>query len=136
MKSKITAALAIMAAIVGLSNSVKAQSPEVPSSNAGQYTLSGDSLIGIDNRTADSDFAKFFTLEPNFANTNSNGNNVGDNIVDPYLGVWQISDGVQLQRVDEPLLPTNTSEVILQPAQSINGNDGLQVQLDLREQGR
>ncbi|MBF2005414.1 hypothetical protein ACF3DV_20005 [Chlorogloeopsis fritschii PCC 9212] len=134
MNAKTFAALVIVAAISGLSSRVQAQSPSVPISNTRQYTLSGDSLTGINNRTANEDFVNFFLQEKNVIN--QTGSNVRENtgdVVDPYLGVWQISDKVQLQRVDEPLSPTNTSPVILQPAQSINGNDGLQVQLGINE---
>ncbi|MDM9381795.1 hypothetical protein QUB80_13890 [Chlorogloeopsis sp. ULAP01] len=135
MNAKSVAALVIVTVIAGLSSRVQAQSPSVPISNPRQqYTLSGESLMGINNRTANEDFANFFIKESNFVNqagTNIRENR--ENVVDPYLGIWQISNKVRVQRVDEPLLPTNTSPIILQPAQSINGNDGLQVQLGINE---
>ncbi|MFQ4142082.1 hypothetical protein [Chlorogloeopsis sp. ULAP02] len=135
MNGKSVAALVIVTVLAGLSNRVQAQSPSVPISNPRQqYTLSGESLTGINNRTANEDFANFFIKESNLVNqagTNIRENR--ENVVDPYLGIWQISNKVRVQRVDEPLLPTNTSPIILQPAQSINGNDGLQVQLGINE---
>lgn len=131
MNAKTIAALAIVAIITGLDNRVKAQSPRVPSSNTGQYTLSGDSLEGINNRTAENDFVIFFNQQKRVANGISN--NFSENIVYPYLEVWQMSDRVQLRRADEPPPPKSTSSIIFQPAQSINGNDGFQLQLDVRQ---
>jgi hypothetical protein len=119
MNSKIIAALAIIASVTSLGNSVYAQSPP----NTGQYTLTGDSLSGINNRTAQNDYAKFFAPS-NSANAPSKNR---ETIVP--TGVLQIGDGVQLRRSDEPLTLPDTP-IILQPAQSDNDiNDGVQVQL-------
>jgi len=123
MNSKIIAALAIIAGVTSLGSSVYAQSPPTQNSNTGQYTLTGDSLSGINNRTAQDDYAKFFAPSNS---ANAPGNN--RETITP-IGVLQIGDGVQLRRSDEPLTLTDTP-IILQPAQSDNDiNDGVQVQL-------
>ena len=124
MNGKIVVGLAIMAGVTSLGSPVYAQSPATPNSNTGQYTLTGGSLNGINNRTAQQDFSKFFAPS-NSANTPKK--NVGENITP--TGVLQIGDRVQLLRIDQPLTPTDTP-IILQPAQSENDiNDGVQVQL-------
>jgi len=123
MKSKIIAALAIIASVTSLGNSVYAQSPATQNSNTQQDTLTGDSLMGINNRTAQDDYGKFFAPS-NSANTR--GNNT-QKIVP--LGILQIGDQLELRRLDEPLTLTDTP-IILQPDQSDNSvNDGVQVQL-------
>jgi hypothetical protein len=123
MNSKIIAALAIIASVTSLGNSVYAQSP-TQNSNTRQYTLTGDSLSGINNRTAQDDYAKFFAPSNS---ANAPGNNRRETIVP--TGVLQIGDGVQLRRADEPLTLPDTP-IILQPAESDNDiNDGVQVQL-------
>ena len=119
MNNKIIAALAIIASVTSLGNSVYAQSPP----NTPQYTLTGNSLSGINNRTAQDDYAKFFAPSNS---ANAPGNN-RETIVP--TGVLQIGDGVQLRRSDEPLTLPDTP-IILQPAESDNDiNDGVQVQL-------
>ncbi len=123
MNSKIIAALAIIASVTSLGNSVYAQSPSTQNSNTRQDTLSGDSLTGINNRTAQDDYAKFFAPSNS---ANGRGNNT-EKIVP--LGILQIGDQLELRRLDEPLTLTDTP-IILQPEQSDNSvNDGVQVQL-------
>ncbi|AFZ23760.1 hypothetical protein Cylst_1476 [Cylindrospermum stagnale PCC 7417] len=107
MNHKITAALSIMAALTALESSVFAQSPE-PQPNLENFTLSGDSLIGIDDRSAQRDFGKFFEQQ----------NRGSDNTTSEQL---PLNESISL-----PSTP-----IFLQPAQSTNGNDGLQLQLDL-----
>ncbi len=125
MNRKIVAALAIMAGITSLVSPVHAQSRAGQNSNTGQYRLTGGSLSGINNRTAQEDYAKFFAPS-NSANTVPN--NARENIV-PNTGFLQIGDQVQLRRIDQPLTLTDTP-IILQPDQSDNNiNDGVQVQL-------
>jgi hypothetical protein len=122
MNSKIIAALAIIAGVTSLGSSVYAQSPP-QNSNTGEYRLTGDSLSGINNRTAQEDYAKFFAPS-NSANAPTNNR---ETIVP--TGVLQIGDGVQLRRSDEPLTLPDIP-IILQPAQSDNTiNDGVQVEL-------
>ena len=124
MNSKIIAALAIIAGVTSLGSSVYAQSPSTQNSNTGEYRLTGDSLSGINNRTAQDDYAKFFAPSNS---ANAPGNNSRETIVP--IGVLQIGDGVQLRRSDEGLTLTDTP-IILQPAQSDNTiNDGVQVEL-------
>ncbi|GAX44071.1 hypothetical protein NIES4075_50880 [Tolypothrix sp. NIES-4075] len=124
MNSKIIAALAIIASVTSVFSSVYAQSPPTQNSNTRQYRLTGGSLSGINNRTAQDDYAKFFAPSNS---ANAPGNNRRETIVP--TGVLQIGDGVQLRRSDEPLTLPDTP-IILQPAQSDNDiNDGVQVQL-------
>jgi hypothetical protein len=71
MKAKIGAAVGIVAAIAGMYGKVQAQSPLIPTTTTEQYTLSGDSLEGINNRTTNKDFASFFIPETNVINQTS-----------------------------------------------------------------
>ena len=124
MNAKITATLTLIAAIAGLVRPVNAQSQAAPNSNTGRYTLSGNSLTGINHRTAQNDFTRFFP-QNNFANISSR--NVGSDIV-PYTGFLDIGKQFELQRsIDEPLADPNSTLFPLAD-QSFNGNDGVQVQ--------
>ncbi|ACC84335.1 hypothetical protein [Nostoc punctiforme] len=113
MNAKIIALLGITAAFASLESQVYAQSP-ASSLNPGKYRLTGDSLVGIDNRTAQDDFGKFF--EQTNPATISNNNRRDKTPVKIHF--------------NETLSQPDTS-VFLTPAQSGNDNDGLQVQLDL-----
>ncbi|MBH8552309.1 hypothetical protein I8751_07965 [Nostocaceae cyanobacterium CENA357] len=115
MNAKIIAALAIMAAFASLGSPVRAQSPETPVLNTENYQLTGDSLEGVGTRTAQDDFTKFF----NGQNSGSRSINKGEN--NTLLDGFRLNEAISL--------PENP--IILQPIQSMNGNDGVQVQLDL-----
>ncbi|MEH2230694.1 MAG: hypothetical protein V7K71_13780 [Nostoc sp.] len=114
MNAKIIAFLGITAAFASLGSQVYAQSP-ASSSNPGQYRLSGDSLLGIDKKTAQDDFRSFFeqTNPATLSNENRRENRTPAKI-----------------RFNESLSQPDTS-VFLTPAQSDSDNDGLQVQLDI-----
>ncbi|MBD2564943.1 MULTISPECIES: hypothetical protein [Nostoc] len=114
MNAKIIAFLGITAAFANLGSQVYAQLP-ASSSNPGQYRLTGDSLVGIDHRTAQDDFRSFFeqTNPASISNNNRRNNKTP----------------VRIQ-FNESLSQPDTS-VFLTPAQSGSDNDGLQVQLDL-----
>lgn len=112
MNNKITVALAIIAALASLESSVSAQ---LPKPNPANFTLTGDSLVGIDNRSAQQDFDKFFDQQNSDKPSSNNRGNNPTSEQQPY------NESISLP--DTP--------IFLQPAQSGNGNDGLQVQLDL-----
>ncbi|MEH1939660.1 MAG: hypothetical protein V7L01_05475 [Nostoc sp.] len=114
MNTKIIAFLGITAAFASLGSQVYAQSP-ASSSNPGQYRLTGNSLVGIDNRTAQDDFRRFFeqTNPASISNNNRTDNKTPARI-----------------QFNESLSLPDTS-VFLAPAQSGSDNDGLQVQLDI-----
>ncbi|MEH2411491.1 hypothetical protein [Nostoc sp.] len=114
MNTKIIAFLAITAAFASLGSQVYAQLP-ASSLNKGQYRLTGDSLVGIDHRTAQNDFKSFFeqTNPASISNNNRRNNKTPAKI-----------------HFNESLSLPDTS-VFLTPAQSGNENDGLEVQLDI-----
>ncbi|MEH2215109.1 hypothetical protein [Nostoc sp.] len=114
MNAKIIAFLGITAAFASLGSQVYAQSP-ASSSNPGQYRLSGDSLLGIDKKTAQEDFRSFFEQAnpATLSNENRRENRTPAKI-----------------RFNESLSQPDTS-VFLTPAQSDSDNDGLEVQLDI-----
>jgi hypothetical protein len=115
MKARIIAVLAIALSIASLESPVRAQTPATPNPNTQDYQLTGDSLEGIGNRSAEDDFSQFF-------NTSIPTNNIRDN---QNVSGWRSNRSTSLP--DTP--------VLLQPAQeSVNGNDGVQVQLDLGNQ--
>ncbi|MHC5596313.1 MAG: hypothetical protein ACYTXC_10210 [Nostoc sp.] len=117
MKTKIIAFLGITAAFASLGSQVYAQLP-TSISNPGQYRLTGDSLVGINNRTAQNDFRRFFE-QPNPARISNN--NRTDNKAPVKI------------HFNESLSLPDTS-VFLAPAQSGIDNDGLQVQLDIQRE--
>jgi hypothetical protein len=119
---KLLTALGIVATVASLATPVSAQS------NRKGYTLSGDSLTGINQRTANQDFSIFFTPQTN--DVTPVNNNVEENIVSTP-GYWRIGEDVQLRRVDESLSLPNAPFLIQPGPQNVNGNDGLQVQFDL-----
>jgi hypothetical protein len=116
MKAIKFAALGIAVAIFAVTIPVQAQSTKTPSSSGETSSVNGSSLIGIDNRTAQDDFSKFFGA----INTGStlSESSTPSNTTTPV-------------RFNETLSLPDTS-IFLQPARdSMNGNDGVQVQLDL-----
>ncbi|RCJ33506.1 hypothetical protein A6770_17755 [Nostoc minutum NIES-26] len=116
MNAKIVTALTIMAAFATLGSPVRAQSPEVTNLNTQSYKLTGDALEGVGNRTAQDDFTKFFDNK-NSASIPSNNEQKNTT-----PGSLRLNQTISL-----PETP-----ILLQPAsQSANGNDGVQVQLDL-----
>ncbi|KAB8315569.1 hypothetical protein SD81_029745 [Tolypothrix campylonemoides VB511288] len=126
MKYKVFAALAIVAGVVGIGSNVNAQSSPTPNSKAGDYTtIRGNSLTGIDNRTAEDDFARFFA-ERNSQN-NVSRQNVGENI--SPSDTWQLGDQVELRRREPITTPNNV--IFPQGEDSFYSNDGVQVQIDL-----
>ncbi len=109
LRINLLAALGIAATVASIANPVSAQS------NGKGYTLSGDSLTGINQRTANQDFSIFFNAQPSSASMNNSLR----------------QDTGNFRKTREPVQINNTP-VYLQPGQqSLNGNDGLQVQFDL-----
>ncbi|BAY42634.1 hypothetical protein SAMD00079811_02120 [Scytonema sp. HK-05] len=125
MNYKVFAALAIAAAILGIGSNVNAQSSVAPNSNSKDYTIRGNSLTGINNRTAEDDFARFFA-ERNSPN-NVSQQNVGENI--SPADAWQLGDQVELRRREPITTPNNV--IFPQGEDSFYSNDGVQVQIDL-----
>ncbi|MFM2064759.1 MAG: hypothetical protein RLZZ507_4430 [Cyanobacteriota bacterium] len=116
MKGKIPASLAIIAVFVAVSSAVYAQSTIQPQPE--NFTLTGDSLININNRSAQNDFVKFFEQQNGEPLSN---NQSGENTVSTEL---PLSESISI-----PYTP-----IFLQPAsQNLNENDGLQLQLDLSD---
>ncbi len=112
LKIKLLAALGIVATLA-FTNPASAQS------NRKGYTLSGDSLTGINQRTANQDFSIFFT--PQTSTPSPVNNNVEENAL-TNVGSLRVGE---MQRI-------GNTPVLLQPSrQNVNGNDGLQLQFDL-----
>jgi hypothetical protein len=130
MKTKVLTALAIVAAVTGLGDRIQAQSP-APTSNTGNYTLSGDSLKEVNNRAADNDYSTFFNVNGS-ANTVRTNNNLGT-FADPGERGLQINDDLELyvnRRLTAPYNPILNPR----PEQQFEGLDRLEVQLDLGDQ--
>jgi hypothetical protein len=116
MKAITFTALGIAVAIISTTASVQAQSTKTPNAEGGASSVNGTSLIGIDNRTAEDDFSKFFGVT-NSGNTLS-GSATQNNTATPI-------------RFNETLSLPDTL-IFLQPGREpMNGNDGAQVQVDL-----
>ncbi|WP_438892918.1 hypothetical protein [Anabaena sp. WFMT] len=111
MKAKFPATLTIIAAFFGINSAVYAQSITQPQS--GNWTLSGDSLVNINDRSAENDFGKFFDQ---ISKTQAQENTLSEEL--------PLSESISI-----PSTP-----IFLQPAyQNLNENDGLQLQLDLSD---
>ncbi|NMG11158.1 hypothetical protein [Brasilonema sp. UFV-L1] len=125
MNFKMFAALAVVTAIAALGSKVYAQSSVTQNSKTGNYTIQGNSLTGINNRTAEGDFARFFT-EQNSQN-NASRKNFGESITQGE--VLQLGEQIELRRRE----PVKTPNDVFFPQgdESFYGNDGLQVQFDL-----
>ena len=116
MSYKIIAAVGVMAAIAGLASPAHAQST-VANSRTGDFTLSGDSLVGIRNRTSQNDFNRFFlgnssTTSPNrtasaLNSIDSDSIDNNNNLTIQELGVLQIGNNVQAVS-NEPLYHPGT----------------------------
>jgi hypothetical protein len=115
MKAITFTALGIAVAIISAIESVQAQSTKTPNPEGGASSLNGSSLNGIDNRTSQDDFSKFFGAI-NTGNTLSESSS--GNTATPV-------------RFNETLSLPDTL-IFLQPGpEPMNGNDGAQVQVDL-----
>ncbi|MBD2167531.1 hypothetical protein H6G64_17080 [Calothrix sp. FACHB-156] len=114
MNARIFALLAIMTAFASIGNPVQAQSSGASNQNIEQYSITGDSLTGINNRNAQQDFNSFFEQKNPADVANENQVNT------------KLSENLQLQEA----LSAPNSSVFFVPVQSFNGNDGTQVQFD------
>ncbi|MBF2063761.1 MAG: hypothetical protein IGS39_04935 [Calothrix sp. C42_A2020_038] len=112
MKAITFGALIITATIVSFGTSAQAQSEA--------SSLSGTSLVGIDNRNAQDDFTNFFgVVNSDDAQPNTLQNNAAATI-----------------EFNQTLTLPDTP-IYLQPAQqSLGGTDGVQVQVDFRNLDR
>jgi hypothetical protein len=139
MRHGILTALGVLTAVTGFATSVHAQPTAASNSNAGDVTLSGESLVGIQNRTAGKDSNRFFlgnsaTPAPNRSGTvvntiESNNIETNNNLTTQQPGVLQISEDVQVVS-NEPLYHPSTRVPGQQhlPFQNI---DRAQVQIDV-----
>lgn len=113
LRIKLLATLGIAAVVASFANPVSAQSSR--NTDGKGYTLSGDSLMGINERTANQDFPIFFNTQPA-------GAPVGASIEQNTENFRRSREQVQI----------NNTPVYLEPGEeSLNGNDGFQVQFDL-----
>lgn len=118
MNLKMIAPLVIMTAFTSLGSQVQAQSsPATSNSNSKSYSLTGDSLVGVDHRTSQDDFTRFFEQNPGKTSTNNQGKNT-------------TNEKLRLEK--SPSL--SNSPVFFLPTQSFDGNDGAQLKLDLGNQ--
>ena len=133
MIHRILTALGVLAAITGLASSVHAEPTVASNSRTGEFSLSGESLVGINNRTIGADFNRFF-LENNSVLTLSNAstttvNSAGtdNNLIGQQTGILQVSDSVQVITND-----SLSSPITLYPGrqnQPFNNIERVQVQL-------
>lgn len=111
LKIKFLAALGILAAVFSINDTVSAQSSR--NGDGKDYSLSGDSLTGINQRTANEDFPIFFTTETSSTT--------------PVQNREQNATNTNSWRIGEQYKP-----ILLRPSeQTVDGNDGFQVLFDL-----
>ncbi len=117
LRLKFIAVLGIAATVASFANPVSAQSSR--SVDGRGYSLSGDSLMGINKRTANQDFPVFFNTQPSSLPVNSTRQNTEN-----------------FRKTREQVKIDNTP-VYLEPGEeSLNGNDGFQLQFDLTNTDR
>ncbi len=105
MRHRILTAVGVLAAITGLASSVHAQQTVGSNSRTGEFTLSGDSLVGISNRSVDDDFNRFFLGNSStpalinsstpIVNTDEDNNNLTAQ-QPQQTDIWQLSENVQV----------------------------------------
>ncbi|SRR5579883_861654 len=124
MKSKIITTLTIITTILGVESAIQAK-PPAPKPNSGTYTLSGNSLIGVNNRTAQQDFGRFFSPQNSLAISDKNATAN----ISPEASSVPISNQVELRRnIDQPLTSPN-SLIFPQGDRAFDANNGFQVQV-------
>ena len=122
LRLKFLAVLGIAAVVAGFANPVSAQSSR--SVDGKGYSLSGDSLMGINERTANQDFPVFFNTQPSTATPVNN--NVEQN---PFTNTSY--------RKTEQQVQIGGTSVLMQPADKTGDrNDGVQVKFDLTNTDR
>jgi len=113
LKIKFLTVLGITAVVANITNPVGAQSSRNIQGRG--YTLSGDSLMGISERTANQDFPVFFNAQPS-------GTTLVNSTEQNTRNFRRTREQVQI----------NSTPIYLEPGQEdVYGNDGLQVQFDL-----
>ena len=93
MKYKLLSALGILVAIAGAAPSVYAQPQVASNSETGRITLSGNSLVGLENRTVQQDFNNFFS-ENSSSLALRNAGNTNNAIAQP-----RVVGNSQIQRI-------------------------------------
>lgn len=113
LRIKLFAVFGITAVVANIANPVNAQTSRNIQGKG--YSLSGDSLMGINERTANEDFPNFFMVQPAS--------------LTPASSVE--TNAANFRRTREQVQINNTP-VYLEPGEeTISGNDGLQLQFDL-----
>jgi hypothetical protein len=121
MRIKLLTVLTVIASVICLGSQAQAQqaqaqTPETLNSIKENYTLTGDSLVGVDNKTSLDDYTKFF------GETNPGNSTVNNTDQKKAPSVLLLNQSVTI-----PILPN------LQPIQFQGDNDKLQLQLDSRQ---
>ncbi|BAY82751.1 hypothetical protein NIES267_22350 [Calothrix parasitica NIES-267] len=113
LKIKLLTVLGIAAVVANITNPVSAQT--LRNVEGKGYSLSGDSLMGISERTANQDFPTFFIIQPSGATPASRIE----------------TNTASFRRTREQVQINNTPVYLEAGEETLNGNDGLQVQFDL-----
>ncbi|GAB4205478.1 MAG: hypothetical protein Fur006_61670 [Coleofasciculaceae cyanobacterium] len=94
MRHTILTALGVLVAIAEFTTSVQAQ-PKVSSNpETGQFTLSGNSLVGLESRTVEDDFNNFFLEDSSTTQLNTSRNN--NDLINRNGVVWPLSENLQV----------------------------------------
>ena len=116
LKIKFMATLGIVASLSCVANLVSAQGSR--NIDGKGYTITGDSLTGINQRSSYEDFPTFFTTQTSDPK--------------PVNNVEQNTTNSNSWRIGEQYTP-----IFLQPGeQNVNGNDGLQLKIDLTDRNQ
>lgn len=123
-------ALGVLVAIAEFTTSVQAQ-PNVSSNpETGQYTLSGNSFVGIESRTVEDDFKNFFLEDSSSTEVNTSRSN--NDLINRNGVVWQISENLQVV-ANRPIYPSVNPVPWRQNLpltnQPLNGPERVEVQL-------
>lgn len=127
MKYKLLSAVGILVAIAGAAPSVYAEPRMASNSETGSITLSGNSLVGLENRTVQQDFNSFFLGNSSPLALRNAGNN-NNAIAQPGV-VGELTDTTNTDIVvSEPLTTPNPAVPIRQDL-PYEGFDRVQVRL-------
>ncbi len=123
--------LGVLAATTGLASSVHAQLAVASNSEAGDFTLSGVSLIELESKIVEDDYKSFFAETETTSTISPSNVEDYNNFINPIGGVWELDERVELLvnvPLSEPINPLFSRQ-----AEALNGIERVEVQVELTE---
>ena len=126
---RIMTALGLLTAMFSFGGMAQAQPTVVSKSDAGELTLSGNSLRNIERLTVDDDFDEFF-LNENQAQISLSNAPASARFFTPAQNAWNVSEDVNVM-VNEPLAEPVNALPFRQPIERYDGIGRVEVQYEL-----